>query len=165
MPIYEFFCEQCNVIFNFFSKKINTTTKPDCPRCGKKELERKLSTFATISKARENDDEQFAGMDESKMEAAFESMMRDADSINEDDPRQMAALMRKFSDKAGVSLGESMEEAIARMESGDDPEQVEKEMGDLLGDGDDFSFEAVKKIARKRSPVHDEKLYDLPAEE
>ncbi len=162
MPIYEFFCEQCNIIYNFFSRRVNTTTRPDCPRCGKKELERRLSTFATLGKAEKAGDDPFSGVDETKMEAAFESLMRDADSVNEDDPRQMATLMRKFSDKAGVSLGDPMEEAITRMERGEDPEQVEREMGDLLGEGDDFSFEAVKKLAKKKKPVHDEKLYDLP---
>ncbi len=164
MPIYEFFCAQCNVIFNFLSKRINTTTRPDCPRCGKKQLERKISTFATIGKAEKQGEDQFSGMDESKLEAAFDSLMREADSINEDDPRQMAALMRKFTDRAGVSLGEPMEEAIARMENGDDPEQVEREMGHLLGDDGDFSFEAVKNVAKQRPPVHDEKLYDLREE-
>ncbi len=162
MPIYEFYCDQCNVIFNFLSGRIDTSTRPDCPRCGKKEIERKVSTFATIGKASKESDDPLGGLDESKMEAAFESLMRDADSINEDDPRQMASLMRKFSDRAGVNLGEPMEEAIARMESGEDPEQVEREMGELLGDGDDFSLEAVKKkISTQKKPIHDEKLYDL----
>jgi putative FmdB family regulatory protein len=51
MPIYEFFCDSCNVIFNFFSRRIDTTTAPSCPRCGKEKLARQMSTFATIGKA------------------------------------------------------------------------------------------------------------------
>ena len=56
MPIYEFYCDQCNVVFNFLSSKVNTTKKPDCPRCGKPELTKKISTFATIGRAKEDPD-------------------------------------------------------------------------------------------------------------
>lgn len=163
MPIYEFFCQDCNVIFNFFSSTVNTEKRPDCPHCGKKELQKMMSTFATIGKAEEGGDDPFAGMDESKMEQAFEGLMRDAEGINEDDPRQMATLMRKFSDKTGLSLGDQMEEALSRMESGEDPEQIEQEMGDLLEGDDAFSIEAMKKKVQSgpKPPVHDEKLYEL----
>ena len=40
MPIYEFYCPDCNTLFNFFSSRINTEKKPDCPKCGRKELDR-----------------------------------------------------------------------------------------------------------------------------
>ena len=162
MPIYEFYCDTCNVIFNFFSSRVNTAKRPDCPRCGKSELARKISTFATIGKAKEDDGDQFAGLDESKMERAFESLMREADHVHEEDPKQMAALMRKFTSQTGISLGGSMEEALARMEAGEDPEQVEREMGDLLND-ESVSFELMKKKALRenRPPDHDEKLYEL----
>ena len=53
MPIYEFFCQDCNTIFNFLSRRINTDKQPDCPRCGRRKIQRLLSTFATIGKARE----------------------------------------------------------------------------------------------------------------
>lgn len=121
-----------------------------------------LSTFATIGKAEENKDP-LAGMDEAKMEQAFEGLLKEADNINEDDPRQMAGLMRKFSNRTGLSLGDQMEEALSRLEAGEDPDQVEQEIGDLL-DGDDFSFEEMKKKAAKdisKQPKKDEKLYEL----
>ncbi len=164
MPIYEFFCQDCNTIFNFFSRSINTDKRPDCPKCGRKELSKQMSTFATIGRAREEDgDDPLDGLDESKMEQAFESLMRDAEGLNEDDPRQMATLMRKFSDKTGISLGEQMEEALSRMEAGEDPDQIEQEMGDLLDSDDAFSLEGMKKKIRSgpRPPAHDEKLYEL----
>lgn len=161
MPIYEFFCQDCNTIFSFYSKRIDTTTRPPCPRCDRGELERQVSLFAAIGKAREEDD-QFGGLDENRMEKALESLMRESEGISEDDPRQMAGLMRKFGDMTGINLGDSMEEAISRMEKGEDPEQIEKEMGDLL-DGDDFSFDSMKKkaLAQREKPATDETLYDL----
>ena len=95
-----------------------------------------MSTFATIGKASEENDDMMAGMDETKMEAAFGSLMQEAEGMNEDDPRQMATLMRKFTEKTGMTLGDTMEEAISRMEKGEDPDVIEKEMGDQL-EGDD----------------------------
>jgi putative FmdB family regulatory protein len=162
MPIYEYYCDQCNVIFNFFSSRVNTTKVPACPKCGKEELAKQISTFATITKGKEESDDQLSGLDESKMEHAFESLMREAEHVNEDDPKQMASLMRKFTSQTGIHLGESMEQAISRMEAGEDPEQVEKEMGELLNE-EDFSLESMKKkVLRQHSqPIHDEKLYDL----
>jgi putative FmdB family regulatory protein len=162
MPIYEFYCDQCNVIFNFLSSRVNTSKIPDCPRCGKPELTKQISTFATIGKAKEESDNPLDGFDESKMEHAFESLMKESENVNEDDPRQMASLMRKFTSQTGMQLGDSMEEAISRMESGEDPEQVEREMGDQISE-DDFSLDSMKKkVARQRkAPVYDEKLYDL----
>jgi len=162
MPIYEFYCESCNMIFNFFSSRIDTTTQPDCPKCGKERLSRQISRFATFRSARTEEDDTLAGLDESRMERAFESLMHEADSINEDDPRQMASLMRKFSEQTGLNLGSTMEEAISRMEAGEDPERIEQEMGDRLSD-EDFSLEALQKKARgiKCKPMQDEKLYRL----
>ena len=161
MPIYEFFCPDCNTIFNFYSRRINTEKQPDCPKCGRKKIRKMMSTFATIGKASEESDP-LTGMDETKMEKAFESLLREAGNVNEEDPRQMARLMRKFSDKTGISLGGQMEDALSRLEAGEDPDQVEKEMGDLM-DEDSFSFEAMKKQVRSgiKQPQRDDKLYEL----
>lgn len=162
MPIYEFFCEDCNTVFNFFSSRINVEKKPDCPKCGKPELQKLMSTFATIGKASEETDP-LSGMDETKMEQAFEGLMREAENINEDDPKQMAGLMRRFSDKTGLSLGDRMEEALARMEAGEDPEQIERDMGDIMDSDDGMMFEAMKRNVKTgpKPPVYDEKLYEL----
>lgn len=162
MPIYEFYCESCNVIFNFFSSRINTAAQPDCPKCGREKMSRQISKFATLRSSGKDEDGMLSGLDEAKMEKAFASLMQEADSVNEDDPRQMASLMRKFSQQTGLNLGEAMDEAISRMEAGEDPDQIEQEMGELLGD-DDFSLDALQKKVRsgRVQPVQDEKLYKL----
>jgi putative FmdB family regulatory protein len=162
MPIYEFFCRDCNTIFNFFSRRINTDKQPSCPKCGREKIQKMMSTFATIGKANEEKDP-LADIDEAKMEQAFEGLLREAENINEDDPRQMAGLMRKFSDKTGISLGDQMEEALSRLEAGEDPDQIEQEMGELLDGDNDFSFEEMKKKARSGPPppARDDKLYEL----
>ena len=165
MPIYEFYCSECHMIFNFYSKTINTEKKPLCPRCGKVQLERWMSVFATVKNRSdsESDDEMpFPDLDESKMEKAMDVLAREAEHMNEDDPRQAANLMRKLTDMTGLKLGPGMEEALRRMEAGEDPEQIEEEMGDILEEEDPFQFQE-KRVGsvKNRPPIKDEKLYEL----
>ena len=79
-------------------------------------------------------------IDKSKLEHAMNVLGREAETLDENDPKQAANLMRKLSDMTGMNLGPGMEEALRRMEAGEDPEQIEQEMGDLLEGEDPFSF-------------------------
>ncbi|MBU0987979.1 MAG: zinc ribbon domain-containing protein [Proteobacteria bacterium] len=164
MPIYEFYCRDCNTIFNFFSKTVNTTKKPKCPKCKTRTLSRQISLVAFTGRAKEKGDFDDLPFDESKMEQAMHMLAGEADKINEDDPRQAANLMRKLSDMTGLKLGEGMDEALKRMEKGEDPEQIEAEMGDLLEGEDPFSLSEKKGPsikARSKAPFKDDTLYDL----
>ena len=163
MPIYEFYCERCNTIFNFFSKSINTTKEPECPRCKTKTLSRQMSAFAFTGRAKEDGEIDDLPFDESKMEQAMQMLAGEAEKIDEDDPRQAAGLMRKLTDMTGLELGSGMEEALSRMERGEDPEQIEAEMGDLLESEDPFQITGKKgrDAARRRQPRRDDTLYDL----
>jgi len=162
MPIYEFFCEKCNTIFNFLSSRINTDKIPNCPRC-ESLLKRQVSMFATIGKAKEPGEDEMPDFDESQMERVLGELAQEAENINEDDPRQMAQVMRKFTEQSGMSLGDGMEEALARMESGEDPEKIEQEMGDLLEGEDPFALQAkkIKATVKRSAPIRDETLYTL----
>ena len=164
MPIYEFYCKKCNTIYSFFSRSINTDKTPFCPRCGKVKLERKMSIFAKVSKGKEETAaEDMPPVDEARMEKAMAMLANEAEGISEDDPRQAAQLMRKLSDATGLNLGPGMEEALSRMERGEDPEKIEEEMGDILESEDPFSFAGPKarKGSRRPKPKVDETLYDL----
>ena len=163
MPIYEFFCGDCNTIFNFYSKSINTRKRPKCPKCKSKTLDRQMSAFAITGKAREGDEPGDLPIDENKMEQAMQMLAGEAENINEDDPRQAANLMRKLTDMTGLELGSGMQEALRRMESGEDPEQIEAEMGDILENEEPFELAAGKggRSGRRADPVRDERLYDL----
>ncbi len=46
MPIYEYACPKCRVIFNFLSKRINPDRLPVCPKCGNKKMTKQMSRFA-----------------------------------------------------------------------------------------------------------------------
>jgi putative FmdB family regulatory protein len=164
MPIYEFYCNDCNTIFNFFSKTVNTTKRPKCPRCKIKTLSRQLSAFAFAGKAKEDSNADDLPFDENKMEKAMQMLAGEADKINEDDPRQAANLMRKLSDMTGLELGAGMNEALKRMEAGEDPDAIEAEMGGLLEEEEPFLLSEKKGTAKKGkrpAPIRDETLYDL----
>lgn len=165
MPIYEFFCKNCNTIYNFWSPKVNTETIPGCPKCENPKLKRKMSSYGIITGNKSSDDKGVDDLpiDESKLEEAMMSIASEAENINEDNPRDMARLMRKFSDKSGIKYNDKMEEALGRLESGEDPDNIEQEMEDLFDD-DELPFDIksgskIKKIMKK--PQQDETLYDL----
>jgi len=161
MPIYEFYCEKCNTIFNFYSASVNTSTQPLCPRCKKENLRRFLSSFSVVRQHSEEGGEDALPFDERAMEKAFGALAREAEGIDEDDPRQAAHVMRKLSEMTGLPLGKGMKEALERMESGEDPEKIEEEMEDIL-EKEPFAL-PEKKTVREKSPppVRDDALYDL----
>ena len=164
MPIYEFFCQDCNTVFNFLSRRVNTEARPLCPRCQKRPLKRQLSGFATLGKAKgDGSEEALAGLDETRLLQTIAELGREAEKLNEEDPRQMAGLMRKFSEKTGLNLGDGMEEALARLEAGDDPDRIEKEMGDLLETAEPGAFEGKSrgKTGPAAAPQKDDTLYEL----
>ncbi len=162
MPIYEFYCPECNTIFNFFSRSVNTEKKPMCPKCQKTRLERRMSVFSTSRNRGEEEDISVPDLDETKMEKAMSLLAKEAENVNEEDPRQAADLMRKLTDMTGLRLGPGMEEALARMEAGEDPEKIEAEMGDILEGEDPFDLKKKSmKTEKYQPPEVDEKLYDL----
>lgn len=164
MPIYEFYCPDCHVIYQFLSKGMGVKRVPTCPQCKGTRLSREVSRFALIGKAKEKDDEADIPFDETRMMEAMEALAGEAESIPEDDPKAAAALMRKFAQKSGMPLGEAMEEAISRMEAGEDPDAVEAEMADALED-DAALFgkpgSVTRAVRRMREPLRDDELYEM----
>lgn len=173
MPIYEYYCSKCHTIFNFYVRSSTNDKKPQCPKCGKKNLEKQISRFAIskgLSEPTASADDPFAGMDEEKMEQAMMGMAGEFENMNEDDPRQMAKVMKKLFDSTGIDPGDSIQEAIRRMESGEDPDKIEEDMGAELDATDPFTQPTNKKgkgsmqdkIMRMLGrPKVDPELYDL----
>jgi hypothetical protein len=101
-------------------------------------------------------------MDEALMEKAMEALAGEMDGMDENDPRQMARFMRKLTEATGMNLGSDMEEAMRRLEAGEDPDKIEEEMGDLFNEESPFGREGVRGLKRKYAPpAHDETLYLL----
>jgi putative FmdB family regulatory protein len=167
MPVYEFYCGDCHAIFNFLSRTVNTARRPACPRCGRPELERLVSRFAISRNRPESDADGLpAGLDEAKLEQAMLALAGEMDGVDENDPRAMAGFMRRFSEMTGLELGDAAREAMHRLQAGEDPEQIEADLGDLFGDGDslDGLFGRARLAQLKHSlapPEHDDTLYPL----
>ena len=170
MPIYEFYCADCHTVFNFLSRTVNTEKRPPCPRCRKLRLEKWVSAFSTRGRAAgggeagEGEGGDDLPVDEAKMESALTSLASEAESIGEDDPRQAAGLMRKFSKMTGIEFGAGMQEALNRMEAGEDPEAIESEMGDAMENEEPFLLPGQKGGRRKAGrvePFRDQTLYEL----
>jgi putative FmdB family regulatory protein len=162
MPIYEFYCVDCYKIFSFLSRRINTEKRPACPLCGRPGLEKQVSPFAVSLGRKDEPVEGMPDMDDEKMERAMEALAGDMVGVDENDPRQMARFMRRFSETTGMDLGSEVEEAIRRLEAGEDPEKIEAEMEDLQETGTLFTREGVKGLKRRLAPPErDETLYEL----
>jgi putative FmdB family regulatory protein len=170
MPFYEFSCPDCNTIFTFFSRTVNTEKIPDCPRCRKRTLERRISLFAVGGGSKKGEGGEKGPdalpIDEIKMTRAMETLASEAGRLDENDPRQAANLMRKLSDMTGLRYNDTMNEALGRLESGEDPDAIEAEMGDAMENGDPFVFpdkgETGKAAAPKKARMErDETVYDL----
>jgi putative FmdB family regulatory protein len=179
MPIYEFYCRHCHRVFSFLSRAVNTDKTPPCPRCAATDLTRRVSAFA-ISKGRKEEPKAEAppgpDFDEARLERAMEAMAGDLDSIDENDPKQGAHLMRKLFSATGMPVAAGMEEALRRMEAGEDPEKIEEQMGDvfeedpfggLLGGGEgtekepDEPRKALSRLRHMLPPTHDPELHEL----
>ena len=142
MPIYEFACPKCRVIFNFFSHRINPDRKPVCPKCGNQKMRKQMSRFAMskglkepVAKTAADNGPPMPDMDDPRIETAMREMERDMEHLDENNPKHMAHMMRKMKDimPAGT-MPKELDIAIKRLEAGEDPEKIEADMGDVLGD-------------------------------
>lgn len=130
MPIYEYRCGGCRRRVSIFFRSLSSVTEPVCPRCGSRELTRLMSRVA-VHRAAVGDD----GGDLDDLGGAFAG-------LDENDPRAMAQALRQMSDETGEPLEPEMEEALGRLEAGEDPERVLGEMDDTAP-ADDEDLDAA----------------------
>jgi putative FmdB family regulatory protein len=141
MPIYEFACPKCRKIFSFLSKRMNPDRLPVCPKCGNKNLKKEMSRFAMTRGLAEPtagggaDEGPMPDMNDPRVARAMAEMERDMGQLDENNPKHMAHVMRKMKDimPAG-SMPKDLDIAIKRLEAGEDPEKIEKDMGELFGE-------------------------------
>jgi len=152
MPIYEYLCPRCNRVFSFLVQGVDETRQPVCPRCAGADMRKQVSRFAFVrgrggqsgggseghlGPGPESDAPGGADpLDDPRMEREMMRLMREAEHMDENDPRQLGRLMRHMSQLTGEGFDAEMEEAVRRLEAGEDPEQIESDMGDVLGMGE-----------------------------
>jgi putative FmdB family regulatory protein len=167
MPIYEFLCQDCNRVFNFLARgSLAARRQPNCPKCGGRRMNKLFSRFAmaargakpsgqTGSEASEcGPGDDLSPDQEARMERAMMSLAQDMDSIDENNPRQMASVMRRLSNVMGEPIDDATDEMIRRLEAGEDPDKVDEKMADAFGDeGTEAGYGG--------GPSYDGGLYDL----
>jgi putative FmdB family regulatory protein len=142
MPIYEFACPKCRKIFSFLSKRVNPDRLPSCPKCGNQNLEKQISRFAAIRRmdstaasGPEGDEGPMPDIDDPRVARAMAEMERDMEHMDENNPKHMAHMMKKMKDLMPPgTMPKEIDVAIKRLEAGEDPEKIEADMGDVLGD-------------------------------
>jgi putative FmdB family regulatory protein len=142
MPIYEYRCEECrrkvSLFFGSFSvaERRNETGEIECPRCGSKKLERLMSRVNMVRGEDALSEDSMPDMD------GGEGMF---DGLEDDDPRSVARWARRMKDSLGgeMDMGPEFDQALARIEAGEDPDKVMEDIdpevvGGMSGtDGDD----------------------------
>jgi hypothetical protein len=140
MPIYEFYSPDTRKIYTFFARSLADAGKtPRCPDRPKARMEKLISNFSVTGRAKERDELSMGGEgDDAQLDAAMAEMEREFGGMDESnpDPRQLARMMRKMSSLTGEKMPAQMEEMIARMEKGEDPEKLEEEYGSAMDDFD-----------------------------
>lgn len=122
MPLYEYWCHQCQRKLLLYSPTFSESTPP-CPQCGKDTLRRLLSTFSVRSKTYKD---------------VYEDILSDSQltrGMMADDPRALAEWNRRMSQDEEVAP--EYEDMIGRMESGEMPgEPVGGDTADITEESD-----------------------------
>ncbi|MBT3468507.1 MAG: hypothetical protein HOD72_09255 [Opitutae bacterium] len=145
MAIYEFYSPDTNKIYRFFAKTLaQKDTIPKCPDGDQFTMKKMLSSFGITGKTRKSrKDEMGAGMgagmddlDDPRVASLMKEMEGAVEGMDEDnpDPRVMGNLMRKMGDAMGETFDPQMEEVVRKLEEGQNPETIEEQMDDFLGD-------------------------------
>jgi len=117
MPTYEYRCLDCHKRFDVFLKFSEYGVKKVvCPFCQSSNVQRRIGKIRV------------ARSDESRL-----SNMADPSNLSglDEDPRVLGKMMREMSREVGEDMGGEFDEVISRLESGQNPEDIEKELPDL----------------------------------
>ena len=118
MPTYDFICNKCNQRFDVFLTFAEYGKKKVyCTHCKSQNVRRRM-TKVRIAKS---DDSRMSSMADDF--AGFESM--------DDDPKEMARMMKKMGNEMGDELPPEFNEVVDRLESGQSPDEIESAIPDL----------------------------------
>ncbi|MEN4010606.1 MAG: zinc ribbon domain-containing protein [Chloroflexota bacterium] len=120
MPSYDYRCLDCRKRFDVFMPYSEYGQRQvTCTHCGSANIQRRIGRV------------RIARSDESRIEN-----LADPDSLAglEDDPRALGRMMRQMKGELGEEIGPEFDEVVDRLEKGQSPEDIERELPDLAGD-------------------------------
>jgi putative FmdB family regulatory protein len=120
MPTYDYLCETCNHPFSIrISYDEYGNNKIACPNCHSDLVKRRIERVR-IGHSEEERLQNIA--DPSQM-----------DSLDQD-PVALGGMLRKMKDQVGEEIAPEFDEVVGRLEKGQSPEQIERDIPDLGGD-------------------------------
>lgn len=121
MPFYDYICLNCGHRFDLFlSYAEYGQRKVVCPACKSTRLRRPIPRL------------RLARSDDSRAEAlAGDFTDPSALAGLENDPRALGQMMRKMGREMGEEMPAEFDEVVDRLEKGQSPEEIEKEIPDL----------------------------------
>lgn len=136
MPIYEFYCPDNHTIYQFYAKTVaQGRTTPKCPDNPRFRLKKLVSAFAITSGGGKDESAETKPAatedsgEDARMDAAMGEMEKEFASIDENDPRAMARMMRRMSELTGEKIDGQFEEVVRKLEEGADPDSLEDQLG------------------------------------
>jgi len=119
MPIYEYYCSDCNsevsILFLSFSEASNST--PTCPQCEKSNLERILSQVSVSQNIQQTT-----------------STTKPVKNSDLEDPKSLAKEMDRATSNKKADYGEDFKEVKGRLEKGETPVSIETKMRKRVGE-------------------------------
>ncbi len=129
MPTYDYRCQSCQARFNYYiSYEDYDQIKVTCPECGSEGVQRRIGRI------------RIAKSDDRRLDDLVDPSQLDG---LEDDPKALGQLMRKMGNELGEDAGPEFEEVVSRLEKGQHPDEIEKDLpglGDGMADSDDFNY-------------------------
>jgi putative FmdB family regulatory protein len=171
MPVYEFYCEPCHTIFSFHSPRVDTLTVPVCPVCGCR-LAREVSVFSHLVRGKGDAEPSSEGDAAARMDQVMAQMGDRMQALEDEDadPREAVKVMKELATAGGVTFNSEVQEAMARIESGEDPEKIDETFSEVFetdnpfADGEDGVHTGTSVAWRRlRGPRREPKWYDLTA--
>ena len=121
MPLYDFICQDCQQRFDVFMTYAEYGSRPvTCPHCQSGNVRRRVPRVR-VAKSEEGRMESLAG--DFSDPSALAGL--------ENDPQAMGRMMRKMGKELGEELPSEFNEVVDRLEKGQSPEDIEKELPDL----------------------------------
>jgi putative FmdB family regulatory protein len=126
MPLYDYTCLDCRQRFDVFMTFDEYGKHPvTCPHCKSQNVHRGIPRV------------RMAKSEDSRMES-LSGDFSDPSALAglENDPQAMGRMMRKMGKEMGEEVPPEFNEVVDRLEKGQSPEEIEKEIPDLGGEGE-----------------------------